>query len=122
LLGIRVEAKRWPKLKCAESLPFSLFYCGDKTTMLVVRLTLSGSKKRPFYHVVVADSRCSRDGRFIEQVGYFNPIARGKEVRLHLELEKIQARVATGAQVSDRVKRLIKEFQQQMLQATAEAA
>lgn len=90
--------------------------------MLVIRLALSGAKKNPFYRVVVANSRCSRDGKFVEQVGYFNPVARGQEIRLHLELDKIQARVATGAQMSDRVKRLVKDFQQQSTGSVAEAA
>lgn len=76
--------------------------------MVVIRLSRGGAKKRPFYHVVVADKQRSRNGRFIEQVGYFNPIAAGKDVRLTLNLERIQDWVSKGAQPSDRVKHLIK--------------
>jgi len=77
--------------------------------MVVIRLSRGGSKKRPFYQVTVTDHRRSRDGRFIERVGFFNPIARGQEVRLRLDLEKIAAWVAKGAQVSPRVKALMKD-------------
>ena len=59
--------------------------------MVVIRLSRGGTKKRPFYHVVVADSRRARDSRFIEQLGYFNPIAVGGEKRLKLDLEKVTA-------------------------------
>lgn len=96
---------------------------GDIVTMLVIRLARSGgAKKSPYYKVVVADSRRSRDGKFIEQVGFYNPVARGQEVRLNLNLERIQTRIATGAQPSDRVKHLMKEFQQQATEASAQAA
>ena len=78
--------------------------------MVVIRLARSGSKKKPFYHVVVADRRMPRDGRYIEQMGYFNPVARGKATRLSFNLELIQAWVAKGAQPSPRVQRLLKEY------------
>ena len=77
--------------------------------MVVIRLRRVGAKKRPFYHVVVADSRFAATGRFIEQVGIFNPIATGKEVRLRLDMEAVNSWIAKGAQPSDRVKLLIKE-------------
>ncbi len=77
--------------------------------MVVIRLRRLGAKKRPFYHVIVADSRFAASGRFIEQVGFFNPIATGKEVRLRLDMEAINAWISKGAQPSDRVKQLIKE-------------
>ena len=76
--------------------------------MVVIRLSRGGAKKRPFYHIVVADKQRSRDGRFIEQLGYFNPIAAGKEVRLLLDLDRVDYWVNKGAQPSDRVKHLIK--------------
>ncbi len=76
--------------------------------MVIIRLALGGSKKRPFYHVVVADSRNKRDGRYIERVGYYNPVSRGNEKRLLLELDKVEAWVAKGAQLSARVKTLVK--------------
>jgi small subunit ribosomal protein S16 len=76
--------------------------------MVVIRLSRTGAKKRPFYHIVVADKRRARDGRFIEQLGYFNPIATGKEIPLVLDLERAQQWIDKGAQPSDRVKHLIK--------------
>ena len=69
----------------------------------------TGAKKRPFYHVVVSDSQKSRDGRFIERLGYFNPIATGKAARLEVKQERVDYWVSVGAQVSDRVKSLLKE-------------
>ncbi|MEK9542086.1 MAG: 30S ribosomal protein S16 [Luminiphilus sp.] len=87
--------------------------------MVVIRLSRGGSKKRPFYQVTVTDHRRSRDGRFIERVGFFNPIARGQEVRLRLDLEKIAAWVAKGAQVSPRVKALMKDAVNQAEAAAA---
>ena len=78
--------------------------------MVTIRLARGGAKKRPFYHVVVADSRCGRDGRYIERVGFFNPIARGQEQRLSLDSTRIDYWTSNGAQASDRVASLIKEF------------
>ncbi|QSA97148.1 30S ribosomal protein S16 [Methylococcus sp. EFPC2] len=77
--------------------------------MVTIRLARGGAKKRPFYHVVVTDSRSKRDGRYIERVGFFNPIARGQEERVRLNDERIQYWVAQGAQASDRVASLIRE-------------
>ncbi len=81
--------------------------------MVTIRLARGGAKKRPFYHVVVADSRAKRDGRYIERVGFFNPIARGGEVRLRLNDERIQYWFSNGAQATDRVSSLIKEAAKQ---------
>lgn len=78
--------------------------------MVVIRLSRAGAKKRPFYNVVVTDSRKRRDGGYIERIGYYNPIARGQEVRLHLELDKLTHWQGVGAQLSDRVNELVKEF------------
>lgn len=80
--------------------------------MVVIRLARSGAKKRPFYHVVVADKRKARDGRYIKRVGYFNPIAGGDNIRLKLDRELINGWLAKGAQPSGRVSKLIKEFDQ----------
>ena len=77
--------------------------------MLTIRLARSGAKKRPFFHVSVADSRMPRDGRFVERVGYYNPIASGQEVRLELDLERIDYWIGQGAQPSDRVLNLLKQ-------------
>lgn len=85
--------------------------------MVIIRLSRGGSKKRPFYHVVVADSRNSRDGRFIEQIGFFNPIARGKEERLRIQQDRIDHWVGLGAQVSDRVASLSKQAAKQAVAA-----
>lgn len=78
--------------------------------MVVIRLSRGGAKKRPFYHMVVTDSRKRRDGSYIERIGYFNPVARGQEVRLHVDAEKLSHWQQVGAQMSDRVSDLIKEF------------
>ncbi|MBL7480896.1 30S ribosomal protein S16 [Legionella bononiensis] len=78
--------------------------------MVVIRLSRGGAKKRPFYHMVVTDSRKRRDGNYIERIGYFNPVARGQEVRLHVEMEKLAHWQSVGAQLSDRVSALIREF------------
>ncbi len=77
--------------------------------MVTIRLSRGGSKKRPFYQVVVADSRSPRDGRFIERIGFFNPIARGQEETLRLDLERVDHWISQGAQTSQRVKSLIKD-------------
>jgi small subunit ribosomal protein S16 len=77
--------------------------------MLTIRLSRVGAKKRPFYQVTVTDSRSARDGRFIERVGFFNPIASGKEERLRLDLSRIDYWVGHGAQLSDRVAKLVSD-------------
>lgn len=77
--------------------------------MVVIRLTRGGSKKRPFYRVVATDKRNSRDGRFLEKLGYFNPVASGSDKRLELNVERVEHWISRGAQPSDRVASLIKE-------------
>ena len=76
--------------------------------MVVIRLARGGSKKRPFYQVVVADKRASRDGRFIAKIGFFNPMARGQEVETRIDLEAYNAWIAKGAQPTERVASLVK--------------
>ncbi len=76
--------------------------------MVTIRLARGGAKKRPFYHIVVTDSRNRRDGRYIERLGYFNPGAKGQEVRLNLENDRIDYWVGQGAQTSERVAKLLK--------------
>lgn len=78
--------------------------------MVVIRLSRAGAKKHPFYYMVVADSRRSRDGRFIEQVGFYNPDARGQESLLRLSRERIQYWESCGAQLSPRVKTLVQQW------------
>ncbi len=77
--------------------------------MVSIRLARGGSKRRPFYHAVVSDSRSPRDGRYIERLGFFNPQARGQEEALRLDSNRIDYWVSQGAQPSDRVSSLIKE-------------
>ncbi len=78
--------------------------------MVVIRLARAGAKKRPFYHIVVTDSRKRRDTGYIMSVGCFNPVARGQEVRLHIEMDKLTKWQDQGAQLSDRVASLVKEY------------
>ena len=77
--------------------------------MVTIRLSRGGSKKRPFYHLTVSDHRRARDGRFIERVGFFNPIARGQEERLRVDLDRIEYWQGQGAQLSERVAKLVSE-------------
>lgn len=77
--------------------------------MVVIRLSRTGAKKRPFYHVVAIDHHRARDsGNYIERLGYFNPVAKGQEIKLHLNEERVAHWIAQGAQPSDRVHSLIK--------------
>src|SRR5829696_8828745 len=83
---------------------------GRKPMSLKIRLARAGTKKRPFYHIVIADSRSPRDGRFIERLGYFNPLLpREKTERLKLDLDKVKAWLAKGATPTDRVLRFLDE-------------
>lgn len=77
--------------------------------MVTIRLARGGSKKKPFYQVVVTDSRNRRDGRYIERVGFFNPVASGSAERLRLDKDRVDHWVGQGAQLSDRVASLLKE-------------
>jgi|SRR4051794_32115893 small subunit ribosomal protein S16 len=75
---------------------------------VVIRMARAGTKKRPFYHIVAADSRSPRDGRFIERLGYFNPLLpKEKEERLKLDMDKVKEWMKKGAQPSDRVMRFL---------------
>jgi small subunit ribosomal protein S16 len=77
--------------------------------MVTIRLSRGGAKKRPFYHVVVTDSRSGRGGRYLERLGYFNPIATGGEAKLKLDLERADYWLGQGAKPSERVANLIKQ-------------
>ena len=77
--------------------------------MVIVRLARGGSKKRPFFNIHVCDSRCRRDGRFIERIGYYNPMAAGQAVRLNVNQERLAYWQSQGAQLSETVARLVKE-------------
>ena len=77
--------------------------------MVVIRLARSGSKKRPFYNIVAADSRNRRDGRFIERIGYYNPVASGNAIGLVVNAERLANWQGNGAQLSETVSRLVKQ-------------
>jgi len=77
--------------------------------MVTIRLSRGGAKKKPFYHVVVTDSRKRRDSGYIESIGFFNPVARGAEKKLELKLDRVDHWVSQGAGISTRVNTLIKQ-------------
>jgi small subunit ribosomal protein S16 len=77
--------------------------------MVTIRLTRSGAKKRPFYHIVVTDSRNKRDGRYIERLGFYNPIAAGQEVDFSIDHARVEYWLSEGARASDRVAKLLKQ-------------
>jgi len=77
--------------------------------MVTIRLARGGAKKRPFYSIVVTDSRNRRDGRFIERLGFFNPVANGKEERVRMDRERVEYWLSKGAKASERVAGLIKQ-------------
>ena len=78
--------------------------------MVTIRLARGGAKKRPFYHIVVADSRCARDGRYIERIGFLNPIAAEKEERIRLQKERLEYWLSKGAQTSQRVAKILQDY------------
>ncbi|MBD8526187.1 30S ribosomal protein S16 [Pseudomarimonas arenosa] len=86
--------------------------------MVKIRLTRGGAKKRPFYHIIVTDQRNKRDGRAIERVGFYNPVASGNEPKLQLNTDRIQHWIGHGAQMTDKVRVL---FKQASTQAQASA-
>ena len=89
--------------------------------MVVIRLARGGAKKKPFYSIVVSDSRRAPTKRFIERVGYFNPIARGQETRLSYDQDRIDYWISQGAQPSERVKSLMKKHQKEQAEAVVAA-
>lgn len=90
--------------------------------MVIIRLARAGSKKRPFYHITVADSRVSRDGRYVERLGFFNPIARGAEERCRIDLDRLDHWKRQGAQMSDRVQSIVHAYRKANETAGEEAA
>ena len=88
--------------------------------MVKIRLARGGAKKKPFYHIVAADIRSRRDGRSIERLGFFNPVARGKEETLRVDLDRVDHWVGNGAIMTDRVAALVRNLRKQ--QAAAPAA
>ncbi len=81
--------------------------------MVVIRLARGGAKKRPFYHIVAADKRRARNGKYIERLGFFNPLAKGQEVELLVTRERVTYWVSQGAQLSDKVQVLVKQWDKQ---------
>ena len=77
--------------------------------MVKIRLTRGGAKKRPFYHIIVTDSRSARDGRNIERVGFYNPVAQGQEKRIELNVERMKFWLDNGAQLTEKVADLYKQ-------------
>ncbi len=77
--------------------------------MVKIRLSRGGAKKKPFYHIVVADSRNKRDGRRIEKIGFYNPMAKGQEERLRVDLGRVDYWSGVGAQISERVQNLVSQ-------------
>ena len=107
----------WGKVECAsgETVFEDHGFCCSRIflgalVMVRIRLTRGGAKRRPFYHIVATDRRNRRDGRYIERLGFFNPIATGGETKLKINLDRVQYWLSQGARPSDRVATLIKEF------------
>jgi small subunit ribosomal protein S16 len=90
--------------------------------MVKIRLARGGAKKRPFYHIVVSDQRSARDGRNIERVGYYNPVATGGEQRVVLDTARVDHWVKQGAQMTDKVRNLYKEAGKAAVAPAAAAA
>lgn len=88
--------------------------------MVTIRLARHGSKKNPFYHITVADRAAARDGRFVERVGFYNPVAKGQAETLRIDLDRVDHWLSVGAQPSDMVKNLIKQARK--AQTTTEEA
>jgi small subunit ribosomal protein S16 len=90
--------------------------------MVTIRLARHGSKKNPFYHITVADRASKRDGRFVERVGFFNPVAKGQAEELRVDLERVDHWLAVGAQPSEMVGKLIKRARKNAAQPEAASA
>lgn len=85
--------------------------------MVKIRLTRGGAKKRPFYHIIVTDQRNKRDGRAIERIGFYNPVAQGQEPRLQIDTERVKHWVGVGAQLTEKVDQLYREAVKSAAQA-----
>ena len=85
--------------------------------MVTIRLSRGGAKKSPFYHIVATDSRARRDGRYIERLGYYNPVARGDSTEVQLDLDRIDYWIGVGAQMSDTVKKVVKTYRKSAVAA-----
>lgn len=85
--------------------------------MVSIRLSRGGAKKRPFYHIVATDQRNRRDGRYLERLGFFNPVATGQEERLRIDMARVEYWLGEGAQASERVAHLLKTYRAQQAEA-----
>lgn len=81
--------------------------------MVTIRLSRGGAKKQPFYHIVATDSRSRRDGRYIERIGYYNPVARGDATATVIDLDRIDYWTSVGAQMSERVSKVVKGYRKE---------
>ena len=90
--------------------------------MVTIRLARRGGKKRPFYHLTVAEKTAKRDGRFIERVGFYNPVARGNDEELRIDIERVDYWLGCGAVPTERVDSLVKRWRKQQAAGVAEAA
>lgn len=91
----------------------------EDTSMVSIRLSRGGAKKSPFYHIVATDSRARRDGRYIERLGFYNPIARGAAAEVQLDLDRVDYWIGVGAQMSDRVQKVVKDQRKSAAAAAA---
>ena len=85
--------------------------------MVSIRLSRGGAKKSPFYHIVATDSRARRDGRYIERLGYYNPIARGAAAEVQLDIDRLEYWISVGGQMSDRVQKVVKDHRKSVAAA-----
>ena len=109
LPAVRLASGARPAAIYREEFDKTTLRTQKEITMVTIRLARHGSKKNPFYHVTVADRSASRDGRFVERVGFFNPVAKGQAEVLRLDLERVDYWMGVGAQPSERVAKLIKQ-------------
>jgi len=89
--------------------------------MVTIRLSRGGAKKKPFYHIVATDSRAKRDGRYIERLGFYNPVAKGDAETVRIDLDRVDYWIGNGAQLSDRVGSIVKAYRKQGSTTTAAA-
>jgi small subunit ribosomal protein S16 len=116
----------FPKISKMRCFPAAVSWVAGRfihleKSMVTIRLSRTGAKSKPFYHIVVADSRRARDGRYIERLGFYNPVAKGGEQELRIALDRVDHWVGTGAQPSERVAGLVKHYRKQAA-AAVEAA
>lgn len=90
--------------------------------MVKIRLSRGGAKSRPFYHIVVADERSGRDGRNIERLGFYNPVAAGQETPLEVRLDRVDHWLGVGAQMTDKVRALVRQARKQKPQAAEDGS